>query len=137
MLDMNPDRLAVALADRLAAMVPAGLRVTATDGMLWYTAEPGRFPGQSGDYRVGRAGTYVRDNFSAHGTSDEERAVGVTIQALSELQDYVSEATHLAWPGTIKQPTPHARIASAHLEFWYGGDEPVLAGDPIPCSEIA
>ena len=134
---MNPDRLAVALADRLAAMVPAGLRVTAADGMLRYTAEPGRFPGQAGDYRVGRSGTYIRGNFSAHGTSDEERAVGVTVQALSELQDYVSEATHLPWPGTTKQPTPHARIANAHLEFWYGGDETMLAGDPIPCTEIA
>jgi hypothetical protein len=134
---VNPDRLAVALADRLVPMVPAGPIVTAADGMLWYTAEPGQFPGQSGGYRVGRAGTYIRDNFSAHGTSDEERAVGVTVQALSELQDYVSEATRLPWPGTASQPDPHARIANAHLEFWYGGDETLLAGDAIPCAEIA
>jgi hypothetical protein len=124
---MNPDRLAVALADRLAAMVPAGLRVTFADGMLWYSA----------DYLAGRAGTHFRDNFSVHGTSDEERAVGVTVQALSELQDYVSEATYLPWPGTTKHPTPHARIANGHLEFWYGDGENMLAGDPIPCTELA
>ena len=47
-------------------------RREAADGLLWYSADPGRFPGQLGNYRVGRSGTYVRENFDAHGQTDEE-----------------------------------------------------------------
>ena len=107
--------------------------MAAADGMLWYSSAEGRFPGQSGDYRVSRVGTHVRDNFGVHGESDEENIVGVAVQALSELQDYISEATHTPWPGTTSQPSPHAQILDAHLHLWYGDpDNPILACEPIP-----
>ena len=54
---VDVDRLTAILADRLSAIVPAGFHVEADDGMLWYSADQGSFPGQSGDYRVGRAYT--------------------------------------------------------------------------------
>ena len=43
---MNPDKLTAVLADRLAAAVPAGFHVSAEDGILRYSADEGRFPGQ-------------------------------------------------------------------------------------------
>lgn len=130
---MDVDRLTAALADRLSAIVPAGFHVAATDGMLRYSAEEGRFPGQSGDYRPGTASSYVRDNFGVYGSSDEENIVGVAVQALSELQDYVSEATHTPWPGTTSQPSPHGRIIDSRLNLWFGDhDHAIAACEPIP-----
>ena len=37
---MDADALTAALAGRLAAIVPAGFRVQARDGMLWYPDAP-------------------------------------------------------------------------------------------------
>jgi hypothetical protein len=132
------DRFAGILADRLSAIVPAGFHVEASDGMLWYSADQGRFPGQSGDYRVGRAGTHVRDNFGVYGETDEDNIVGLAVQVLDELQDYVDEATHDPWPGTTRQPRPHGQIRDSSLHLWYGDpDNVVLACDPIQLAAIA
>ena len=108
-MDVDIDRFTLILADRLAAIVPAGFSVTAHDGMLWYSAMPGKFPGQQGDYRVGGSGTYVRDNFGVHGETAEEQLAGPAAQALDELQDFVDEATHDPWPGN--RTPPQARAA--------------------------
>jgi hypothetical protein len=130
---MDADALTALLAGRLAAIVPAGFHVQARDGMLWYSADQGRFPGQQGDYRTGQAGTYVRDNLGAFGDTDADAVTGVAARALDELQDYVSEATHDPWPGTRAQPRPYARIQDALLHLGYGDpDAPVLACAPIP-----
>ncbi|HEY6294232.1 MAG TPA: hypothetical protein VIX15_01085 [Streptosporangiaceae bacterium] len=134
---MDLDQLTAVLADRLAAVVPAGFHVAAADGMLWYSAEEGRFPGQSGNYRVGQAGTHVRDNFGAYGASDEENIVGVAVQALSELQDYISEATHTPWPGTTSQPSPQGQILDSYLHLWYEDrDNAILACEPLPLTDV-
>jgi hypothetical protein len=134
---VNLDRFTIALADRLSAIVPAGFHVSAADGMLWYSAEEGRFPGQSGEYRVGRAGTYISGNFGVYGTTDADNIVGVAVQALSELQDYVSEATHAPWPGITSQPSPHAQILDSYLTLWYGDpDNPVLTCARISLREL-
>jgi hypothetical protein len=125
------------LADRLSRIVPAGFHVQAEDGILWYSSEQGDLPGRTGNYSAGRSGTYVRDNFSLHGTTGEEHMTGVAVQALDELQDYVSEATSEPWPGTGSQPRPHARIGGSHLELWYGNpDDPALACESIPLSGL-
>jgi hypothetical protein len=134
---MDLDHLTAVLADRLSAVVPAGFHVAATDGMLWYSAEQGRSPGQSGDYRIGGAGTYVRGNFGVYGATAEENIVGVAVQALDELQDYISEATHSPWPGMTSQPSPHGQILDSHLNLWYGDhDNVILACEPIPLTDI-
>lgn len=65
-LEIDADRLTVVLAARLAAIAPAGFRVRAEDGMLWYSCEQGRLPGQLNNYSPGASGTYVRLNFDAH-----------------------------------------------------------------------
>jgi hypothetical protein len=102
------DDLTVILADRLAAIVPAEFHVEAVGGVLWYSADDGRFPGQSGDYRAGNSDTDLRTNFSGHGRTDEDRIVGVAVQALDELQDYIDEvpATRGQAPGTRRAPVP-------------------------------
>jgi hypothetical protein len=59
------------IAARMTAIIPDGFRVEAADGMLWYSAEDGRFPGQSGDYHLGRSGTDLRANLEGR-RADEE-----------------------------------------------------------------
>ena len=127
---MDPQRVARLLADRLQEIVPDGFFVRADGDMLWYTAEPGRFPGQQGLYQVGSSGTYFVENFSPHGES-EGAIVAVTIQALSELQDFVDEASHEPWPR--RPPRPNAEVRGSSLHCWYeDGSEVVAACRPIP-----
>jgi hypothetical protein len=140
-VDVDVDKLTVILAERMAAVVPDGFHVRADDGMIWYSADEGRFPGQGGDYHPGTAGTYVRDNFYAHGQSDEDRISGVAEHALSELQDYIGEATHDPWPGQRTQPHARATVRNRTLLAWYGGTDPdgsgvVLACDPVLLSDL-
>ena len=125
---MDLNRFSAALADRLAAIVPGGFHVAAADGMLWYSAEAGG---------IGRAGTYVRDNFGVYGPSDEDNIVGVAVQALGELQDYISEATGTPWPGSTSQPSPHGQIRDSYLHLWYGANDAIiLACEPIQVIDV-
>jgi hypothetical protein len=135
---VDSDKLTAALAVRLAAIVPDGFEVRASDGMLWYTCAPGRFPGQLNNYRGDSSGTHVRNNFEAcqESSSDADSAAWMARWALDELQDFVDEATHDPWPGTSRPPKPHGQVRGEMLHFWYGGedvsDEPVLVCEPIP-----
>jgi hypothetical protein len=136
-MDVDADRLIAVLADRMSAIVPAGFGVDAADGMLRYSFGEGRLPGQLGDHRAGTSGTHARANFGVYGDTDEDNITGLAVQALDELQDYVSEATHEPWPGTIRQPRPHARVRDRALHLWYGdADRVVLACEPIPLAAI-
>jgi hypothetical protein len=135
-MDIDVDRLTELLAARLAAIVPDGIGVRAADGMLRYSSHPGRLAGLAG----GTAGTYVRDNFDAHGDTAEERLGGAATQALDDLQDYVDEASGEPWPGTRTPPRPFAQVRGHVLHLWYGGpevtDPVVLACEPVPLAEI-
>lgn len=139
-MNVDLDEFAAALARRMAAIVPDGFHVEAAEGMLWYSADSGRFPGQLGNYRVGRSRTHVHGNFNSHGLTDEERIAGVAAQALDELQDYVDEATHDPWPGTNRPPQAYARVRDRVLHLWYGGPNVdsgiVLACEPIPLVDL-
>ncbi len=130
---MNGDELGRALEDRLTRLIPAGFRVVySNDGVLRYSSDPGRVPGQTGSYQVGSSGTYVRDNFALWGEGDPEHIVGVCRQALDELQDYIDEATHDPWPGDRTPPRPYAEIRGAEVVLGYGTpDTPVLECEPI------
>jgi hypothetical protein len=136
---VDADRLVALLADRLTAIVPDGFRVEADGAMLRFSAEEGRFPGQSGSYRVDPAGSNVRNSFEVRTGTVADRLAGVCVQVLDELQDYVSEATHDPWPGRTAQPTPQAQIHRAELHLWYGGPhgrQAVLACEPIPLTAL-
>jgi hypothetical protein len=140
-MDVDADRLTEALAGRLAATVPDGFHVRAADGMLRYSADEGRFPGQLSNYHVGSADTYIRDNLETHGDTAGERVAGVAARALDELQDYFDEASHDPWPGTGTgtPPRPFAE-ARGQAHFWYSGPDitgpVVLACEPIPFVQI-
>jgi hypothetical protein len=139
---VDPDKLTAILADRLAAIIPDGFEVRASDGMLWYSYDAGRFPGQLNRYDAGGAGTYVRHNFyaSQEDSSDADSAAWVGEQTLDALQDVIDEATHEPWPGTVRPPKPHGQIRGEMLHLWYGGpdtsDDPVLACEPIPLASL-
>jgi len=70
------DKLTRVLAGRLAAIVPDGFHVEAADGMLWHSAGGGRFPGQTGDYQVGRGGTCVRVHVEGGGQATGDALAG-------------------------------------------------------------
>lgn len=136
-VDVDLDALTVLLADRLAAVVPAGFYVKVAGGMLRYTCDEGRFPGQQGNYGCGEAGIFVRDNFGLHGETEADNLVGAATQALDALQDYVSEATHDPWPGTRSQPSPYARISGGTLQLGYGDPGDVVLGcAPIRLADV-
>jgi hypothetical protein len=139
-MDVDADKLTHLLADRLTAIVPAGFLVRAADGMLWYSAETGKFPGQAGNYDVGMSGTYVRDNLEAHSEAAAERLAAVAAQALDELQDFIDEASHAPWPGDRTPPKAHAQVRGQMLHLWYGGPEPhrdvILACEPIALASL-
>ena len=139
-VDVDEDKLAIVLAARMAAIVPAGFHVQAADGMLWYSADEGRFPGQLSNYCVGKSGTFVRDNFDGHGDRAEDRLAGAAAQALDELQDYVDEASHDPWPGERTPPRPYAQVRGELLHLWYGGPDitspVILACQPIPLAQV-
>ena len=136
---VDADRLITLLADRLSAVVPDGFRVEADRAMLRFSAEEGRFPGQSGSYQVGTSGSHVRQYFEVLPGTVADRLVGTCVRVLDDLQDYVSEATHDPWPGRTAQPTPQGELREAELHLWYGGRhgrQAVLACAPIPLTEL-
>jgi hypothetical protein len=138
-MDVDTDKLAAALASRLAAIAPAGFHVDVRDGKLWYSYSAGE--GLLGDYEFGMAATIVRDSFEEYGDTDTERTVAVATGALDQLQDYVAEATTDPWPGQTSMPYPFAHVREGVLHMWYGGpdiDSPVvLACEPLPLAQIS
>lgn len=124
-MTVDVDRFAQVLAGRLTAIIPAGFRVQAGDGMLWYSSAAS----------AGRAGSHVRENFGVYG---EDNIVGLAIQALDELADYVGETTGDPWPGTTRQLRPHGEISGERLHLWYGAPDgdAVLALEPIALADI-
>ena len=128
------------IAARMTAIIPDGFRVEAADGMLWYSAEDGRFPGQSGDYHLGRSGTDLRANLEGR-RADDDALPTIAARALDDLQDYVDEATHEPWPaqrGT--PPRPYAQVRDQMLHLWYGrpglNEAAVLSCEPIPLADL-
>ncbi len=139
---VDADKFVAILAARLAAIVPDGFKVRASDGMLWFTYAAGRFPGQLNRYTAGGAGSFVRNNFYAcqEDSSDADSAAWVGRWALDELQDVVDEATHDPWPGAVRPPKPYWQVRGEMIHLWYGGtdisDDPVLACEPIPLASL-
>jgi hypothetical protein len=135
-VDLDVGGFAALLAARLAAIVPAGFHVELADDMLWFRSDPGRFPGQQGDYNAGSSGTRPHEDFltcTSQGGTTEECAAAVARHALDALQDYIAEATHEPWPGQRAMPEPRAQVRDSVLHLWYGDSaDVVLACEPIP-----
>jgi hypothetical protein len=84
----------------------------------------------------------VRNNFYAYqeDSSDADSAAWVARQALDELQDFIDEATHDPWPGTVRPPRPYAQVRGELVHLWYGvddiGGEVVLACEPVSLAQL-
>jgi hypothetical protein len=121
------------LANELGAIVPAGFRVEADDGMLRYSADVKRSPGQPGDHHAGKSSTNVQRSFGRHGQITGDHSAAAAVRALDDLRDYIQEAGHHPWPVSRIPPRSHAEIRHAMLYLWYGEhDDPVLNCEPIP-----
>jgi hypothetical protein len=141
-MKLDPDRLIEVLASRLAAIVPDGFYVRGMDGLLWFSCQPGRFPGQLNDYHPGSVWSRVVNNLDTYREdySPEESLICVARSVLDNLQDFVDEATHEPWPGERTPPHPHAEIRGHELHLWYGDADStapvVLACEPVPLALI-
>lgn len=131
---MDVDELVRELADRFRAVVPDGFHVAiGFDGIVWFTCDVGRFPGQQGDFRPSTAGTRLRDNLLTVAGTPAERVAAAARQALDDLLDYVDEASHEPWPGTRRPPRARAEVSDGVLRCWYAaGHEVVLELAPLP-----
>lgn len=130
------------LAAQMTAIIPDGFRVDSADGMLWYSAEEGRFPGQSGDYQQpGCSGTAVRVNLEGGSRADDSALARIAALALDDLQDYIDEATHEPWPAQRgNPPRPFAQVRDQRLHLWYGSPDlneaAVLSCEHIPLADL-
>jgi len=111
-------RISELLADHLDAVVPDGIRVRAVNGMLWYSAD-------RVGVRSGSAGSYIEANLH-NGDSDEERLARCCEMVLSQLQDFVDEATAEPWPGGLRPPKPRAEVRDGLLRLWWEDEENVV-----------
>ncbi len=107
------DKLALALAELLTAVVPAGFGVSVMNGVLTV-----RFVGRSVS-----ASTHVAEIVDLHAGTE-----GVSIaalQSLSTVQDFVSETTADPWPrdsskGSSYMALPQCHVAGNRLHVWFG-----------------
>jgi hypothetical protein len=124
---VDADRLTEVLAARFDEVTPDEIHVTADDGMLWY----------SSDFDSGKAGSYVRYILDAADEPGEVNLVNAAVMILDQLQDFVSEATTDPWPGTGRQPEPHAEIRDGALHLWYGAPDDIkLTIPPIDTADV-
>ena len=124
MLDVSSRDLAVALADRLGAVVPPGVVVREQDAEL-VVLHDGVLTGVSGAPTILETAEALRE--------PEESLETAVRAALSGVQDYIADATTEPWPGTGgSQPNPDARLDGDVLLMWFGPeDAPVLRLPPI------
>jgi hypothetical protein len=116
---MTGQELATVLADRFERIVPPGFHVEVQDGLVVFWADDALgLPGQTGQ-GPGRSGSWVRDNFELTSGLMHERPVVVAEQSLSNLQDYVNEATTEPWPGAGRPPYSHAAVQDGQLRPWF------------------
>jgi len=125
------------LAGRLSVIVPAGFYVEAADGILRYSADEERHPGQHGDHHARGSSTHVRRALGRHGKTAEDHIVDVAVRVLDDLRDYIQEAGHDPWPVTRNPPRSHAQIHDSTLYLWYGEhDDAVLKCESIRLSGV-
>lgn len=135
-------RLAAALAERLAPVLPPPFRVHAEDGWvaLYRGAE------RDGSSGVTAMLDHVADpEHPDHKPGDDDwplaaRAETVARGVLSSVQDAVAEATAEPWPVLPGggMALPEARTDGERLYLWYGPDEaaPALSFPPIELGEV-
>lgn len=116
-------RFAAELADRLNEVVPTGFAVTAED----VTVELRR-----GDQFVGSTdmAELVEDSENLDDLPANLETAARAI--MSNIQDWIADATSDPWPGIRSQPNPNARVQDQTLHIWFGdADGQVLSLRPL------
>lgn len=119
-------RLAAALAERLAAVIPAPFRVQAEGG--WVSG----YEDDRWDCSSDVAGVLDQDLSATRedGWEPEEwpfvdRVVSISYNVLSSVQDMIAETTTEPWPRLPGggMANPGSRADATRLYLWYGPDE--------------
>lgn len=122
-------RVAAALADGLAGIVPPDFRVYVSHGIVWIDQRTSR-PGASGTGFV----TTVVANVNAGASLDEAR-VSASENVLARIQDRVTEERCVPWPpdpagGRFAFAAGHAEIVNGDLRVWFA------SRDGLPVTEV-
>jgi hypothetical protein len=129
--EIDVDALTAALAERLAAVVPSQLHVTAESGMIGIHNDEGH------GVRIDVAAIANDD-----GTSLQERVCRAARHALGAPQDWIADETSEPWParaGVVPGgfPAANAEIADEHIRLYYGdSDAPILELAPIRLRDV-
>ena len=122
-------KLAIALARRLNAVMPAGFELTAQHSHL--------------ELRIDGAwdGAITTPEIADDESRElKERLYTAVFGVLNSVQDSVSERLRTPWPSVDGRTMamPEARIATDAVHLWYGESEtgPVLGLPKIPLGEI-
>jgi hypothetical protein len=125
---MDGTRLAMALRDRLAEVLPAGFSITSVGSQLWLDTPDGL--GNSA-----WAGAVDED------PTNTDLYCGAVWSVLSSVQDGVTRTLRQVWPllndaRRYEMAMPGARVVGDTLTLWYGHeDAPVISFRPIKLSE--
>ena len=129
---VDPGRFATDLATVLQQVVPDTVAVQPAGDDLAFA---GRGDGSD---RLGRAGSHVGQFFGLLAdryADDASRVLAACLHAMSDLQDFVAEATTDPWPnrGPGVMPEPHGRIGADGVDQWFGDEgRPVLTLPRMP-----
>jgi excisionase family DNA binding protein len=128
--DVDVEALASALAQRLAAVVPAQISVTVQAGMVWFTNEHGH-----------GSGSDIASSASIDG-SLVDRVCAAAERTLDCASDMIAEETTEPWPacaGEIRGGLPGAGAEPMGdaIRLWFGDpDAPVLELPRIRLDEV-
>src|SRR5687768_17594455 len=117
-----------ALANRLNDVVPSGFCVTAYDGVLWVGSKMHPFS----------SGSCVQSLVEQDAGAREDHITLAAWNALSSVQDFISEELHWPWPRTEGKSRgymamPWATLKDGKLLLGYGeSNELTLVIEPIP-----
>lgn len=126
-LNLDPVRVANAIAGRLAGCVPSGFDVRAQEAIV---------------------GLVVRDTWSGgtdlrgwvKPTSDRQDIERAAAAILDGVQDQIIRETGRTWPGAsggTSMPSADARLTDKELYLWYGAERaPELQFSPIRLSDL-
>ncbi|GAA2569748.1 hypothetical protein GCM10010210_51770 [Pseudonocardia hydrocarbonoxydans] len=121
--DVSSHDLARAIASRLDAVAPRGLRVT----------------DEGASVRVLRGGAWIGGSAAPEivtGRADERRVETAARAVISGVQDVFAEVLAEPWPASRgEMPAPDARVEEGVLHAWFGSAErPVLSLEPYELS---
>ena len=110
--DMNGTRLATLIADRLNAVVPETFTVSAENGVVGITSSKVWWGGQS------FVGVLAAQPNNCETGGEYSALESAAWNALSAVQDYISEVEKEMWPGGADYGSPSVAVERGALRLW-------------------